>query len=285
MPRSGSGIYSKPTGTTATPNTTIQSSQFNATIDDLVADANAARPISAGGTGATTAAQARANLLVAQAQSNTTDETAGRGLIVGAGGLLTNAPTIAATDLNNVTTGLYWAVNTTVGVTNLPVARSGLLTVQRRADGRIWQSYQVILENQAPDIYVRQFAGTAWTGWQQLVGVAEAGSIDLGVRGAIRYEKYSDGVQIAYGFISDLNISTPTAFFGQRRSLTQTVSWSPLTWTFDPRVVVSVRQGSAPGVVVMTETPTEFTYAYVSTSDAIPPEDRSITFHARGRWK
>lgn len=285
MPRNGSGVYSKPTGTTATPNTTIQSSQFNATIDDLVADANAARPISAGGTGATTAAQARANLLVAQAQSNTTDATAGRGLIVGAGGLLTNAPAITATDLNNVTTGLYWAVNDTTGVTNLPVAQRGILTVQRRADGRIWQTYQVVVEGQAPDIYVRQFSNTAWTGWQQLVGVAEAGSIDLGARGAILYERYSDGVQVAYGFIADLNIGTPTAYFGQWRSLTQTVLWTPLTWAADPRVTVSVRQGSAPGVVVMTETPTEFTYAYVSTSDALAPTDRTITFNARGRWK
>lgn len=60
--RNGSGVYSKPAGTTASPNTTIESSKFNAVIDDLVADANAARPITAGGTGATSAAAARAGL-------------------------------------------------------------------------------------------------------------------------------------------------------------------------------------------------------------------------------
>lgn len=55
MPRDGSGVYSKPAGTTASPNTTIESTKYNAFADDLVSDANGARPITAGGTGATTA--------------------------------------------------------------------------------------------------------------------------------------------------------------------------------------------------------------------------------------
>lgn len=55
MPRDGSGVYSAPAGTTASPNTTIESSKYNAFVTDLVSDANAARPISAGGTGETSA--------------------------------------------------------------------------------------------------------------------------------------------------------------------------------------------------------------------------------------
>lgn len=62
MPRSGSGIYSKPAGTTAVPNTTITSSQFNTTIDDIAADLNYPRPIVNGGTGATSASAARTAL-------------------------------------------------------------------------------------------------------------------------------------------------------------------------------------------------------------------------------
>lgn len=62
MPRSGSGIYSKPAGTTAVPNTTITSSQFNTTIDDIAADLNYPRPIVNGGTGATSASSARVSL-------------------------------------------------------------------------------------------------------------------------------------------------------------------------------------------------------------------------------
>jgi hypothetical protein len=62
MPRDGSGIYTKPSGTTAVTSTTIESSKYNQTIDDLVTDANTVRPIVAGGTAAASASAARTNL-------------------------------------------------------------------------------------------------------------------------------------------------------------------------------------------------------------------------------
>lgn len=55
MPRDGSGVASKPAGTTASPNTTIESAKFNSVIDDIYALLNAALPITTGGTGETTA--------------------------------------------------------------------------------------------------------------------------------------------------------------------------------------------------------------------------------------
>ncbi|MGD9476955.1 hypothetical protein [Shinella sp. G-2] len=61
MPRTG-GIYTPPAGTKGIPLTTILSSTFNAYVDDITADANAARPITAGGTGATSASGARTAL-------------------------------------------------------------------------------------------------------------------------------------------------------------------------------------------------------------------------------
>ena len=61
MPRSGGGIYSKGSPSVVS-GTTIQSAAYNTTIDDLVTDANAPRPVSAGGTGAANAADARTNL-------------------------------------------------------------------------------------------------------------------------------------------------------------------------------------------------------------------------------
>lgn len=64
MPRTG-GVYSPPAGTKGVPNTTIQSVPYNTLIDDLTADANAARPITAGGTGSTSASAARTALGVA----------------------------------------------------------------------------------------------------------------------------------------------------------------------------------------------------------------------------
>jgi hypothetical protein len=58
MPRNGSGVYSPPAGTTAVTATAIDSSDYNDFVTDLTSDLNAARPISAGGTGATNAAAA-----------------------------------------------------------------------------------------------------------------------------------------------------------------------------------------------------------------------------------
>lgn len=79
MPRNGSGVYSAPAGTTAITQTTIDSTRYNALVADLVTDANTARPVVAGGTGATSAAAALVNLgaaaafeTVAAAKANTT---------------------------------------------------------------------------------------------------------------------------------------------------------------------------------------------------------------------
>jgi hypothetical protein len=62
MSRNGSGVYSLPAGSTAVDNTIIDPVVFNTLISDLETDANTARPVVAGGTGATTAAAARTNL-------------------------------------------------------------------------------------------------------------------------------------------------------------------------------------------------------------------------------
>ena len=64
MPRDGSGVASKPAGTTFSPNTTIESSKVNGVLDDIYALLNEATPITAGGTGGVTAAAARTNLAV-----------------------------------------------------------------------------------------------------------------------------------------------------------------------------------------------------------------------------
>lgn len=62
MPRNGSGIFSVPAGTQAVTGDTIASAPYNAFIADLESDLNAARPVSAGGTGATSASAARTAL-------------------------------------------------------------------------------------------------------------------------------------------------------------------------------------------------------------------------------
>lgn len=61
MPRVAD-IYSYPPGTEGAPDTTISSTKYNAFITDVQQDLNLARPILAGGTGATGAEAARTNL-------------------------------------------------------------------------------------------------------------------------------------------------------------------------------------------------------------------------------
>jgi len=55
MPRNGSGVMSWPPNTNGVPGTTVSSTRYNAFLADLLTDLNAARPITAGGTGGTSA--------------------------------------------------------------------------------------------------------------------------------------------------------------------------------------------------------------------------------------
>lgn len=63
MPRNGGGVFSLPGTYEAISGQTIEAQQHNDPLEDLESDMNAARPVVAGGTGATTAAGARTNLL------------------------------------------------------------------------------------------------------------------------------------------------------------------------------------------------------------------------------
>lgn len=64
MGRNPSGVYSLPAGSLVSDGATSAASQHNTPLQDLETDMNAARPVVAGGTGATTAADARTNLAV-----------------------------------------------------------------------------------------------------------------------------------------------------------------------------------------------------------------------------
>jgi len=72
MPRTGGGIYTKPFPD-VTAGTTIASAVHNGIVADVETDLNAARPIIAGGTGATTVVAARANLQVERSMQAVTN--------------------------------------------------------------------------------------------------------------------------------------------------------------------------------------------------------------------
>lgn len=71
MSRNGSGVYSLPAGSTVTNGDTSDATDINTPLQDLETDANTARPIVAGGTGATSASAARTNLGVGDASDVT----------------------------------------------------------------------------------------------------------------------------------------------------------------------------------------------------------------------
>lgn len=113
MPRSNN-TYTLPAGYLAVNGETIQAVQHNSPLEDLAADANNARPITAGGTGATNAAGARTNLGLGTAATVNTG--------TGAGDVLTTAqadlrfatpadiPTVPADALARIGTGTAGSV-------------------------------------------------------------------------------------------------------------------------------------------------------------------------------
>lgn len=101
MPRVN-GVYQLPPGSEGVPNTTIQSNKYNTVLSDLASDANAKRPIGAGGTGGSTAVEANDAL-------NTTSA---------------NMASAATLNLANAT-GVVVNVTGTTAITSLGTVNSG----------------------------------------------------------------------------------------------------------------------------------------------------------------
>lgn len=72
MSRNGSGVYSLPAGSTVSNGDTSDATDLNTPLADLEADANTARPIVAGGTGATSVSGAQTALKIAPTDSTAT---------------------------------------------------------------------------------------------------------------------------------------------------------------------------------------------------------------------
>jgi hypothetical protein len=129
MSRNGSGVYSLPAGSTVVDGDTAFAADLNTPLQDIAADLNIARPIVAGGTGATSAAAALINLglTATAAEINVMDgitaTTAELNVLDGIPGTLT------ATEigyLDGVTSAIQTQLNAKQAtITTLPLANGG----------------------------------------------------------------------------------------------------------------------------------------------------------------
>jgi hypothetical protein len=270
MPRSGSGEYSKPPGTTAIPNAVITSALFNGAIDDLVADANAARPISAGGTGSGTKAGAQASLGVVP-QASTSDATAGSLLLVGGFGWGGAPLAMPGEDCNSITvTGLY--AGTADVTANMPVAASsftilhiptsqGALQIAYRTDGRTWRRVKVAAD---------------WFAWRVQESVRDSGS-----SGAGNFIVYESGlIQCWQSFTFTAAIST--AYYGGFRSAEQTWTFPTALFSEVPRVFATANNGTAFGASCTTNASTTQAFFAATAIASQSSAARAISLFATG---
>lgn len=273
MPRDGQGVYARPAGTAAEPNTTITSTQFNSTVDDIVADLNAARPVSAGGSGGTSAAAARTNLELLRATEGVSDFTAGRALQVGSGGLLGNALVPGATNCNDIVTGERWAIPSSF--TNAPTTGSGLLEVMRRASNRYVQTFT---RNPSfpPRQWVRSYDGASWSAWYE---VALATVTENGNGVAVQYSNGRMVCTHAATFTSSID----TGLVGGFRSSVQTWTF-PATFAALEWASVEVVGFTAFGAAINARNLGSLTYSVTSPSSLGTSTSRSVVLRAEGTY-
>lgn len=269
----------------------------------MVADANAPRPITAGGTGASNVTTARSNLQVARSAATTADFTAGRGLIVGSGGLLGNALTTGATNFNDIVTGERWSISSPGDLANPPPTTvSGTLIVVNRADNRLTQLFVTAGPTQGGDIYARALTGTGWTAWgtfynsRNLVGtVSQASGVVTGaafevVENSEGYcsQKFADGSMVKWATVtveyeSAAELSTVFSFPGDsfvnaswvgHGNLRAVVSMAPSISQIAQIRVFGVGASAANVAMVRAAGATDF----------VPGNTATIDVTIRGRW-
>jgi hypothetical protein len=273
MPRNGSGIFSAAEPAVVTQ-TTIESAVFNNVIQDIVTDLNAARPISAGGTGAATAGGARTALDVAQRQpaGSTADATADLGLVVGSFGLGGNAVSKADfSDLVSTTTFMRTAATSTPNAPTTADTWSGLNVKKTTTTG-----WQFMGDFTGQKVMARfQSAVSTFSDWMHVRLLVSTTTNANGTS-----KRYSDGTQECFLKIAGLAAETASG----------NIFVSGLaTWTF-PQAFADAAVIEFSGAVdnalswVATNAPstTDIVYRRVSTATSSSTPD--IRLSAKGTW-
>ncbi len=209
------------------------------------------------------AAQIDVNVTGSATVGSTIDQTAGKLLTTGYGGL---GATIALTSSDNLNAiafgGLYF--NSSGGNTagnNYPVSSAGALIAIYRSSTGASQIY--ITYSDSPAIYFRSKGPSGWSVWRRLDG-------DRGSNGNGEYVRYADGTLIC------------------TRSLTASAS-AAVTWTFPAAFIAApVITGTAVATVLASVC---LDSAPTTTSAALSVRDKtdarradSMTLTAVGRW-
>ena len=176
MARSGGGVYSLPANTLAVSGDPVSSTKFNTLVQDLEADANVDRPVSAGGTGASNASDARTNLGIT---GNLYDQTASAFVLT----ILNDADAAAVRTTIGAGTGDMLKSENLSGLANYTTARSNLGLV-------------IGTNVQAWDAQLDDLAGLAVTDGGFIVGngtnfVLETGATALASMGALAASAYT----------------------------------------------------------------------------------------------
>ena len=139
MSRNGAGVYTKPAGTTAVPNTVIESSKFNQVIDDIAADLNTPRPVVAGGSGSGTVSGAQTNFSVDNKVVYATKATAYTALLADNNTAIRFTATATLSLTPAATLGANW--HTTI------IANGGRVTIDPNASETINGAANLIIED------------------------------------------------------------------------------------------------------------------------------------------
>lgn len=299
MPRNGSGVYSLPAGSTVTNGDTSDATDVNTPIQDLATDMNTARPVVAGGTGATSEADARTNLGVVK-QTSVTDTTSGSLMINGAFGLgITTAPT-EITDIDSTTTpsGAWQFDSGTTNNASLPTAlqgANGMMRVERHSSSRLRQTAWL---SGGSDTYVRDYTGS-WESWEMVydqsnaVGTVSESSgvttgalieVDDGNPPGVTY-KFAGGLQICEATVTT-SLAINNAFLGGFRSAGQTLSYPGTGNSFASAPTVSVHPvGGTAFSGISQGTPSVSTWNWAVTAvTSQTAADRTVHLLAIGRW-